>query len=218
MRDVKVISAQIDLLANEACRLLNKKEKEKFFLETKLKRTYIKGKNAGKERDVYCIDGNKFNQIWKLVYPYVYTSCSKSVYHEFLNLDDAISDVKYRLFRVLQLFGPIFNHQTLSQRLAIIVNIALTNGYNKKTRSITTESFEITNEEGEVSVMEVEDKCNNIINSLFLLDIPEHIRPIVNRLASGCSLSEVQTYFGISHSKIMKELLPVVSQLQNTCV
>lgn len=213
MKDVTIISKEIDELAGEACRLLNKKEKEKFFTETKMRRTYLKGKNVGKERDIYSIDGNKFNQIWKLVYPYVFTSCSRSVYYKALDIEDSISNVKYCLFSVLQRFGPIFNHQTLSQRLSIIVNIALTNGHNKKIRSITTESFEEVNDDGEISVMEVEDKCNNIINSLYLLDIPENIRPIVNRLSSGCSLTEVQEFFGMSRTKIMKELSPIISQL-----
>lgn len=189
-RNISQITSQIDNLANRGCRLMNKKEKEEFFQTTKMKRYYIKGKNKGKERDLYCIDGQCFNQIWKLTYPYVFTSCSKSVYYNSLELEEAIAEVRFTLFSVLQRFGPVMDGKSLSQRLSIIVNIGLTNNNRKlirQPRTISIDNFE----KDENFEMNFEDPDSNMKDIDFNCDIPNSLKePIMNVILGKSNIKD----------------------------
>ncbi len=208
-RNIQEISAKIDNLAQKGCRLLTQEEKEKFFEECNVKRYYIKGQRKGEERDIYEIDGKCFNEIWKLITPYVFISCSRSVYYNSIAAEDAISEVKYMLFYVLQRFGPIFNNQTISQRLSIIVNISLTNLNNKKSKEIETLPFSYMLNDEE-SPLDVEDINSNMKYIDFWCDIPDRIKGYVEHVISGSTIGEVRKFF--NNSKIQEELLQFVSK------
>ena len=208
-RNIQEISAKIDNLAQKGCRLLTQEEKEKFFEECNVKRYYIKGQRKGEERDIYEIDGKCFNEIWKLITPYVFISCSRSVYYNSIAAEDAISEVKYMLFYVLQRFGPIFNNQTISQRLSIIVNISLTNLNNKKSKEIETLPFSYMLNDEE-SPLDVEDINSNMKYIDFWCDIPDRIKGCVEHVISGSTIGEVRKFF--NNSKIQEELLQFVSK------
>jgi len=214
-RNIQEISAKIDQLAKQGCRLLSKEEKEKFFQECNVKRYYIKGKRKGEERDIYEVDGRCFNQIWKEIYPYVFVSCNRSNYYNSIEVEDSISEVKYMLFYVLQRFGPVFNNQSLSQRVPVIINMSLTNQSNKKSKILKTVSFNtefVGNEENkENKLLEIEDTNNNMKYIDFWCDVPKRIRGFVERVISGSSINETQEFY--NNKGIKKELLQIVSKI-----
>ena len=190
-RDISQITNQIDTLAKQGCRLLTDEEKEEFFNTTKVKRHYIKGRNRGKERDIYEVDGRCFNRIWKLVYPYVLTSCAKSVYYNSFELEEAISEVRYNLFSILQRFGPVFYGKTLSQRLSIIVNISLTNNNRKITKRVDTvsmSSFEENNNDDRV--FDFEDTENRVEFSDIYIDIPSNLQESIINITNGGGINK----------------------------
>jgi len=203
MRNVSIISNQIDTLAEKACRLLNKEEKEDFFKTCKdnLKPYYISGVNKGKEREIYEVDGRSFNKIWELTYPYVFTSSNKSAYGNSLYREEIISEVKFGVFRALQLYGPCYHDQKLSQRLKLIVNNVLTNEFNKKGNQIKYEEMLDEDENFEVS-----DERVSSNSTKFWAEVPFQIRNIVEQLLSGTSLEELKKSFMISET-LEKDLL-----------
>lgn len=211
-RNIQEISAKIDKLAEQGCRILNQEEKEKFFQEcSNIKRCYTKGKRKGEERDIYDIDGRCFNEIWKEIYPYVFKSCLKSVYYDNIEAEDAISEVKLNLFSILTRFGPVFQNQTLSQRLSVIVNISLTNYSNKKDKRLKTVSINVEDEDGNQESEKLRDPNDNMQFIDFWCDIPQRIQPFVEHLIFGSSMSETQKFFGNSN-KIKKELVQFASR------
>ncbi len=189
-RNISQITNKIDNLANRGCRLLTKEEKEEFFASSKMKRYYVKGKNKGKERDLYKVDGRCFNQIWKLVYPYVLTSCAKSVYYNPFEIEDAIAEVRFNLFSILQRFGPVFHGKTLSQRLSIIVNISLTNNNNKRSKRIETVSMSNFENNDTGQVFDFEDESESIESLDFSLDIPEKLKDFIQNAMEGATFNK----------------------------
>jgi hypothetical protein len=211
-RNIQEVSLLIDNLAKQGCRLLDREEKERFFEQSKCKRYYVKGKNKGKERDIYEVNGKCFNDIWKLITPYVFISCNKSVYYNSSEVEDAVAEVKYMLFYVLQRFGPVFNGQTLSQRLGIIVNMSLTNRSNKKAKEIKTISYDTGCTENEENIaVEPEDTNHNMKYIDFWCDVPKKMEECVVRILSGCSITETQKYF--NNNRIKPELISFTSKM-----
>lgn len=207
MRNIQEISKKIDDLSLKCCRKLSKEEKEKFFEACKVKRYYIKGKRKGQERDIYEVNGIIFNKLWKEIYPYVVVSCNKSNYYNFSEVDDAVSEVKYTLFYALQRFGPVFNNQSLSQRLSLIVNISLTNQYNKKMRYVQFSSIEDFNDDTGCNI-DFEDLENNMKYIDFWCDIPTMLREGVERIISGEKIRDVERSYEISNfRKVLKSFL-----------
>ena len=203
MRDINNISNQIDTLAEKACRLLTSSEKEEFFKNCKdnLKPYYISGINKGKEREIYEVEGRHFNKIWELLKPYVFTSCNRSTYGNFLDREDAISDVKYEIFRSLQLYGPIYQNQKLSQRFKLSINNALTNAYSKKSKEIQFDNIISEEEEN----FDTSDNLEGYNSTNFWSNVPFQIRYVVEQLVNGVSLVELKKNFSIS--KDMEETL-----------
>ena len=209
MRDINNISNQIDTLAEKACRLLTPSEKEEFFKNCKdnLKPYYISGINKGKEREIYEVDGRLFNKIWKLLLPYVFTSCNKSAYNNSFYRDDLISEVKFGAFRALQLYGPIYNNQKVSQRFRLWVNNILTNEHSKRYKEVKFE--DIIDEE---ETFDITDNYLSSQTTIFNTEVPFHIRYIVEQLMSGISLQELKKSFTITED-IEKKLLFFVKSI-----
>jgi hypothetical protein len=208
LKTINEISYDTDNLAEEGCRLLTKSQKETFFNTTNTKRYYVKGIKKGKERDIYEVDGRCFNKIWKLIYPYVFTSCSKSVYYDPYELEEAVSEVKITLFSVLQRFGPVFNGKSLSQRLGIIVNIALTNNHRKKyqnqIQTVSIDEYLENDDSNEAAKVDMEDKNMNMKYVDFWCDVPDNIKEPADSLISGVPISNIQKIYG---NKVKKELI-----------
>lgn len=202
MRDINNISNQIDSLAEKACRLLTPSEKEEFFRinKTNLKPYYISGINKGKEREIYGVNGRYFNKIWELMSNYIFVSCNKSTYGNFLDREEAMSEVKLEIFRSLQLYGPIYQNQKLSQRFKLSVNNVLTNEYNKRSKEIQFENTSLEDENFDVS-----DNSESHNSTTFWASVPFQIRYIVEQLLDGVSLSELKKNFNIT--KDMEETL-----------
>ena len=207
MKSIRNISIQIDSIATKACKLLTPEQKTHLFNTSKqnIKPYYISGKNKGKERDMYDIDGVEFNKLWKIIYPYAYVSCSRSVYQNRDDMDDVISEIKINLFRVLQLYGPIYDGQTLSQRVKLIVNNVLTNEYNKRSKHLKAFSIE--------EDFDIPDK-HDLENRNFWIKVPQKIKGVVELLLSGNSFEEVKKYYKIDPS-VEQDLLRFVYTIQN---
>jgi len=210
--NIQNISFQVNELATKGCRPFSLEEKEKFFRECcTIKRNYIKGKNKGKERELYYVDGVCFNQIWKLVTPYIYTACSKSVYYDNYKLPDAMAEVRFLLFYSLQRFGPTFQQQSLSQRLPVIVNMALTNNHRKSRTVIHT--YSLVNEISEESEeRDYADSTNTAESIEFWSSIPSHLRPAVEEIISGNSLTKTCEKFKLNKKRLQVELASLLRQ------
>jgi len=214
VKDYILISKQIDQFATQACRIMTKTEREKFFKDTDQRRTYLHGKNAGKERKLYIVDGVWFNEVWKLVYPYVLTSCARSVYYNPDEIADVVSEIKYWMFKGLQLYGPVFHSKTFSQRMGVIVNMILTNEHKKKLKRLQIRSLESINEDGEVEQIEIRDNQSNMDHIDFWLSIPQKFEVIVKQLISGNTLTETSRNCNIPLSELKNELKFVVSNVE----
>jgi len=154
MATTELLKEQIDILAEKCCSVMSNSQREAFFRyqEKRIKegkaynaryssiRVYYKGARAGKEREVYNIDGVVFTKLWSVLTPYVYSSATRS--QKYSNVEDSLAEVKFLLFRVLRFFGPRPGGEKLSSYFKIIVNNVLTNISNKKTRQ-TNPSAEV---------------------------------------------------------------------------
>lgn len=207
-RDISQVVLRIDNLAQLCCRRLSDDEKEDFFKTTKIKRYYVKGKNKGKERELYDVDGKYFNEIWKLSYPYILTACARSVYYNSLELEEAISEVKFNLFSILQRFGPVFQGKTLSQRLSIIINISLTNNNRRLMRRVETVSMNnFKDDEGQE--FDFEDKSDETAIAGFYSDMPKRLKDAIENYVENYiginSKLKVENHIGIN-LKLKKEI------------
>ncbi len=131
---------------------------------------------------------------------YIFVSCNKSTYGNFLDREEAMSEVKLEIFRSLQLYGPIYQNQKLSQRFKLSVNNVLTNEYNKRSKEIQFENTSLEDENFDVS-----DNSESHNSTTFWASVPFQIRYIVEQLLDGVSLSELKKNFNIT--KDMEETL-----------
>jgi DNA-directed RNA polymerase specialized sigma24 family protein len=132
--NLKEFKNQLDSIAQTICKIVPVEQRLRIFEEQKIISYYVKGKKKGQLREFYTVDGFGFEKLWKLIYPYVFKSCRISSTEE--DLEDLIYEVKYQVFRNLQYYGPVFENQTLSQRLGLIVNNTLTNEFRKRSTRV----------------------------------------------------------------------------------
>ncbi len=141
---VQDLKLQINNLASACCSKMSKKERDAFFTyqeeriesgeayKTKrtLTRRYYKGKNKGKIKDVYNIDGVLFSKLWTLLKPYVYkSSITSHGFNQYL-IDEDLSELKLSLFKIMRFFGPEPTGVKLSDYFPLLINNHLTNQYN----------------------------------------------------------------------------------------
>jgi len=235
------INAKIDILSTQCRRRMTDSERDDFFKyqEEFIKsgnayrakyrsiRKYYKGKNRGKIRDVFEIDGNKFNKLWSFISPYVITSINKSFYYNCSKdtLEDCLSDIKFSLFRFLRFFDP--DKYPLSSYLKVIVNNVLTNislrrGFlsreeqekvkkNHKLKIYLDTYREIANPISIFSIVEDENDTKYLVdiinygndeinNTEFFASVPDNIENDVYDLIEGKRYS---SFSGITRKKIL---------------
>jgi len=217
MRDVKQVLFAVDSLALSCCTPLQGVEKDSYFNETGIKRYYVKGKNKGKERDIYEINGMLFNKIWDLVYPYAYKSAMRSTYGCVDKAEDALAEIKYLLFRYLKFLGPSYNNIPLSKNIPLIVNNVLTNYSNKCKRTPIDLSYTYDDDskrEGEEEEHFIEEVVRVLkrkseayeISIDVNCSIPEVFKGVAENICAGVSLVNISKELDISYIKLKKEL------------
>jgi DNA-directed RNA polymerase specialized sigma24 family protein len=132
--NIQSLQETIDNITGSICSLIPLEERLKVFEEQKILPYYIRGKNKGKIRLFYKIDDRGFEDMWKCIFPYVWKACIRSC-NESIDVEDLISEVRFSIYRSLQYYGPVYNNQTFSKRLGLIVNNVLTNEYRRVSRN-----------------------------------------------------------------------------------
>lgn len=135
-QDVNNLKNVIDSLIEDACHEMTNRQRNTFYKDFTYSQPtthYMKGANKGKQKAVYHIDELKFQKIWLMLQPYIYTSATNSFYGKYSpDVEDVIADIYYQIIYNLRYYGPVYNGQKFSQRLGLIVNNVLTN--NSKSR------------------------------------------------------------------------------------
>lgn len=217
-RSVQETKVRVNELALLICRPLTGAERAEFFKSVpNLKPVYIKGKNKGKERVVYNVDGRGFNKLWALIYPYVHKSATRSVYANSENIEEAVSEIKILVLKYLRYFDPA----SFSQNLPLLVNNALTNWHNRTEKNIKAESIfrdDTSNDDFSCDVREdilvdytanVDREYLEILNS-----VPECLREAVKRLSSGDPLPLVAKEMHVSAISLKRQLQSHLSYLK----
>ncbi|MCK9543549.1 MAG: hypothetical protein M0R03_16145 [Novosphingobium sp.] len=144
----EVLCRKIDQKAIEICRMMTPEEKEVFFTYQEDRwnsglmkkkyfsgRTYYKGKRKGEEKDVYEINGQGFNELWKLLSNYAKKVVDKFYFANKMFDDEGLEDfydIKYQTFEILRFFGPTPNGSSFSSFFPLICKNTMTNSFVKR--------------------------------------------------------------------------------------
>jgi len=140
------LKTTINKLSLECCSEMTDQERDSFFeyQEARIEdgeaykakytsiRTYYKGKNKGKCKIIYNIDGFRFSKLWALLRPYAYQSSINSHGFDPYSLEEDLSEMKLWLFKIMRFFGPEPTGIKLSEYFPLLVNNYLTNQFNSK--------------------------------------------------------------------------------------
>ncbi len=150
------LTDQIDQAAIDCCIKMTETNAKKFFSYQKKRikegefsslskksaiEVYYKGPRKGQMREVYEVDGKKFNLLWSLLQNYAFKSSSRS--NAFSNngdIEEDVMEIRYLTFRALRFFGSHPNNLPFSKYFSILVNNVLTNSASKRLELV--EEFE----------------------------------------------------------------------------
>lgn len=179
-------------------------------------RTYLHGKNRGKPKKYWEIDGNAFVKLWDTIKPYVVTAVRKSAYYaNSLEKEDLISEIQMHFLKILYNFGPVPNGQPFEKQIPLSVNNILTNKFKNSRadkRILNYESISLYNQLSDGSKDTyadiVQDYDSPIENDLFSLigHLNNHEQEIVKYYICCENLRETCAEFNIN-TNALKELL-----------
>ena len=173
---------KIDAMAVTICKLMQEESRNEFFefqegreqsgegykKKYSAGRTYYKGPRKGQERDVFEVDGEGFNELWKLLVPFAMKSVN-NFYHSRRVFsgeeEDALFDIKYQTLYVLRFHGPCPSKVPFSQFFPLICkNILSTISrrmYGVKDKVFSKEEGDSLVQEGEIKNMSYneEEEC-----------------------------------------------------------
>jgi hypothetical protein len=205
----------IDNAAVDCCSLMDATDKENFFQfqEGRVKdgsaapakyrciRTYFKGERKGQEKEVFSVDGRKFNKLWNMLKPYAQKSVARSYYFkDSIYLEDELEEIKYQVLFSLRYYGPSPNNIRFSKHFPLIVKNTLTNSAFSRNESSTsmvnfnTISFSTplgsNGEDGELELMDIMPS-DSFKEEMFNHEVPDDLKEPVSYLMEGLKLEDV---------------------------
>jgi hypothetical protein len=192
---------------------------------------YYKGKHKGELRDVFEIDGEIFNQLWKKISPYAFVSVHNSrLARDYQDKECIVSEIKFLTLRVLRYFGGVPRGRKFSYVFRTIVNNVLTNisqqRFNRDGIKTLYHAESIYTpvgggDDGEEVTIEQKLGCSDFVDKIhFYIDIPTDLRTYVSDLLKGIPVEEVAKHHGMKrakdiakfHSMLCKRLGPVLGK------
>uniref|UniRef100_A0A7C3SMI6 Uncharacterized protein n=1 Tax=Dictyoglomus turgidum TaxID=513050 RepID=A0A7C3SMI6_9BACT len=193
--DIQSLQKIIDDITYSICSpITSLEERFKIFEEQKILPYYIRGKNKGKIREFYNVDDRGFEKLWGFIFPYIFKSCIRSrSYNESIDVEDLISEVRFSTYRSLQYYGPMYNNQTFSKRLGLIVNNILTNEHRRISKNNVIEIQYYDREEFDI-ILDSNHGCEKEGDDVdFWCSVPNDIRPYVEKIVfEGVEWEEVK--------------------------
>lgn len=180
-------------------------------------KTYLHGKSKGKPKPYWNIDGHKFEQLWKLIYPYVAKSVSHSGYYAIDNLEkeDFIEDIKIWFYKVMFNFGPQPNGKPFHEQIPLTVNNALTNYWRRQQqpgKRVNYESislaFQLTDG---FSIADTLEAPEDFSVEILLGHLNVHEQAIVRYYLQCESKTETRKRFGVTSYRLQKLLQSCLS-------
>jgi hypothetical protein len=234
--------SQINQLAKSCCSKMSYKERKEFFhYQDRVRKegkcvkkkyvvgnTYYKGERKGELKEVFEVDGEKFNQLWELLHNYAAVAVMNS--HLSIDKDDLeclVSGIKAQVFYVLRFFGGnpygkdfAFMYRTIvtNQLTTLSRRRGRASGYGTgdSTRTLfSSQSISAPIGHGEDGDITLEDKlpCNHFVNTIDLqLDIPKELRKSVELLIGGLSVAEVARRRGYKTSAGIQKFRSVLKE------
>lgn len=211
----KDLSATINLLATESVRLMSQTEKEQFFTDCpNVKRYYIKGNQKGLEREVYHIDGSKFNKLWAHLEAYAWKSARTSGYYDKIMQEDLVSEIKQRVFVVLRYWGSTPSNQNFYKFFPCIVDNVLTSRYKSEQLSVEQQynlvnlNDQVDELEGTLQVEKIRNHSTSDVDDMeFWASVPTALQSAVKDLLDGYSFAEAAKKEGVCYSNLRNRVL-----------
>jgi hypothetical protein len=222
---VEELEQVINRTAKECCSLMSEKEREKFFKyqEKRIKsgdaypakyratRTYYKGKNKGKVREIWNVDGFLFTKLWNLVKPYAYQSSYNSRGFDQYMIEEDLSEIKLWLFKVLRFYGPEPMGVSLFKAFPSMVVEHFTNAFNAERRqhsskkdllvALIRQKYKRLKKDGKSEKQCIRECCNTFKKE------KKEIEEIVNN-KTPLRFSTVSLYDEIGEDEVLLDTIP----------